>query len=78
MKFDQINEDETYKIRQTGGGHTFGTVTGKSYDEGSREEIITWESDHPEAEGSHWCRPEQVVCKVADGTYLGDNGRPIR
>lgn len=74
MEFEKIEEDSTYRIRLPGGGHTFGTITGKD----SGENTLTWESDHPEAEGTHWCRPEQVVVKVADGTYLGDNGKPTR
>jgi hypothetical protein len=74
MRFDQIKEDETYRIRTTGGGHTFGTVTGKNEDDGT----VTYRSDHPDADCDHWARPEQVVVKVADGTYLGDDGRPTR
>jgi hypothetical protein len=73
MDFKAIEEDSTYRIRVPG-GHTFGTVTGKD----SAENTITWESDSPDSDGTHWCRPEQVVVKVADGTYLGDNGRPTR
>ena len=72
MKFSQIEEDETYKIRTTGGGYTFGTVEEKNEDG-----TITYRSDHPGADCSHWARPEQVVVKVANGTYLGDDGKPV-
>lgn len=73
MNIGQIEEDCTYKIRQTGGGYTFGTVIEKNEDG-----TVTWRSDHPEADSDHWARPEQFVCKVADGTYLGDDGKPTR
>jgi hypothetical protein len=69
----EIEEDETYKIRQTGGSFTFGTVT-EINDDGT----YSWESDHPEATGTHWAREDQFVCKVAAGTYLGDDGKPHR
>jgi hypothetical protein len=72
MKFDQIEEDETYKIRTTGGGFTFGTVTEKNEDG-----TVSYRSDHPEADCDHWARTEQFVVKVANGTYLGDNGKPV-
>lgn len=69
-----IELDSTYKIRQTGGDYTFGTVI-EINDDGT----VSWESDHPRAPLEvHWARPEQFVCKVADGTYLGDDGRPVR
>ena len=68
-----IEEDETYKIRQTGGDFTFGTVT-EINDDGT----YSWESDHPDATGTHWARKEQFVAKVASGTYLGDDGKPRR
>lgn len=77
MDFDKIEEDETYKIRTTGGGYTFGTVLEKAED-ATGEQVVTWRSDHPEADCDHWARPEQIVCKVAAGTYLGDNGKPVR
>lgn len=69
-----IQLDSTYKIRQTGGGYTFGTVT-----EINEDGTYSWESDHPRAEHARfWARAEQFVCKVADGTYLGDDGKPVR
>jgi len=73
MDIDSIEEDVTYKIRQTGGSFTFGTVEEKN-DDGT----VTWRSDHPEADKSHWAKPDQFVCEVADGTYLGDDGKPKR
>ena len=73
MQFTSINEDETYKIR-TAGGFTFGTVTSKD----ETDETVTYRSDHPDADSDHWARADQVVVKVADGTYLGDDGRPTR
>lgn len=74
MDFAAINEDETYRIRTTGGGHTFGTVTGKN----DVDETVSYRSDHPDATMDHWAHADQVVVKVASGTYLGDNGRPTR
>ena len=81
MNFEAIEIDTTYKIRHIGSrDYTFGTVIDKSYDEGAREHTVTWQSDHPDAsaDNAHWAFPEQVICQVADGTYLGDNGRPTR
>lgn len=70
----KIEIDSTYKIRCTGGGFTFGTVTSQNADG-----TYNWESDHPRAPlEAHWAREEQFVIKVADGTYLDDNGRPHR
>lgn len=70
----KIEIDSTYKIRQTGGGFTFGTVTGANEDG-----TFSWESDHPKSyPRSHWAREEQFVVQVADGTYLGDDGKPHR
>ena len=74
MKFEIINEDETYKIREVGGGYTFGTVIAKN----DEDETVSYRSDHPDADCDHWAHASQVVVKVADGTYLGDNGRPTR
>jgi len=69
-----IELDSTYKIRQTGGGFTFGTVTSQNADG-----TFTWESDHPRAAlRAHWARPDQFVVRVADGTYLGDDGKARR
>ncbi len=73
MQFTSINEDETYKIR-TAGGFTFGTVIAKN----DEDETVSYRSDHPDADSDHWARAEQVVVKVADGTYLGDDGKPTR
>jgi hypothetical protein len=72
VKFNAINEDETYKIR-TVGGYTFGTVTAKN----DEDETVTYRSDHPEADSDHWARADQVVVKVGDGTYLGDDGKVV-
>ena len=74
MKFGSINEDETYKIRTVGGSFTFGTIVEK-HDE---DETVSYRSDHPDADGDHWAHADQVVVKVADGTYLGDDGLPKR
>ncbi len=69
----KIEVGNTYRIRTTGGGHTFGTVT-----EISGDGTFTYESDHPEAVGASWARTEQAICQVADGTFLGDDGKPQR
>jgi hypothetical protein len=74
MEFSQIEEDETYKIRSVDGGFTFGTISEKNEEDG----MVTWRSDHPDGDTDHWARAEQIVCKVASGTYLADDGKARR
>lgn len=68
---ENVTIGDTYKICVVG-HYTYGKIVERA----SEDDTFAWRSNHPQAYLKFWCYRGQLVERVADGTYLGNDGLP--